>query len=309
MRTGHGTHKLFFLLLGLFVYITLVQPAGQVQDWDMPFQRWDVPYVPTPYEIVDEMLEMAEVTESDILYDLGCGDGRIVITAARRLGTRGYGVDIDPERIQECHTNASAAGVEDQVTFLNQDLFETDFSQASVLTLYLLNSVNMRLRPKILEELKPGTRVVSHDFSMGEWKADQKADLMVDYRIHNVYFWVVPANTSGKWRFNQPSNLPFVPFTLNLQQKFQTIEGHITNRSEVIRLKSADLTGSRIVFSFDRDSQDQAQTLTFEGTVKGHTMEGTLTILSGEKREAFKCQAKRDPKTKRPLDSLVGQDT
>jgi len=309
MRTGHRTHKLYFLFLGLFVYITFVQPAGQVQDWDMPFQRWDVPYVPTPYEIVDEMLEMAEVTEVDILYDLGCGDGRIVITAARRLGTRGYGVDIDPERIQECHTNASAAGVEDQVTFLNQDLFETDFSQASVLTLYLLNSVNMRLRPKILEELKPGTRVVSHDFSMGEWKADQKADLMVDYRIHNVYFWVVPANTSGKWRFNQPSNLPFVPFTLNLQQKFQAIGGHITNRSEVIRLKSADLTGSRIVFSFDRDPQDHAQTLTFEGTVKGHTMEGTLTILSGGESKAFKCQAKRDPKTKRPLDSEVGQGT
>ena len=308
MSSGHRPHKFFYLLVSLFIFITALQPAGQIQDFEMPFQRWDVPYVPTPYEVVDEMLEMAEVTESDILYDLGCGDGRIVITAARRLGTRGYGVDIDPERIQECHSNAESADVQSLVTFLNQDLFETDFSRASVLTLYLLNSVNMRLRPKILAELKPGTRVVSHDFSMGEWKAEQKVDLMVDYRIHNVYFWVVPANASGKWRFSQPSDLPAVPFTLNLQQKFQEIEGHVADRNQVIRLKSADLTGARIAFSFNRDTQDRAQNLSFEGTVKGHTMEGTLTVLSGETNKKFECRAKRDPKTVRPIDSEVGRD-
>ncbi len=308
MNTGDMTRKSFLVFLGLFVYITIVHPAGQVQDWDMPYQKWDVPYVPTPYEVVDAMLEMAGATETDILYDLGCGDGRIVITAAHRLGTRGFGVDIDPERIQECHTNALAADVEDLVTFLNQDLFETDFSQASVLTLYLLNSVNLRLRPKILEELKPGTRVVSHDFSMGKWEADQKADLMVDYRIHNVYFWVVPANASGKWRVNQPASLSSVPFTLNLKQEFQKVEGHVTIQNEVIRLKSSDLSGDRIAFAFDRDAPDSPQTYAFEGRVKGHSMTGTFSIDSGAKRETFEFKAKRDPKTIRPVDSEVGQD-
>ena len=308
MNARHRNRKLFLIILGLFVYITIVHPAGQVQDWDMPYQRWDVPYVPTPYEIVDAMLEMAGVTETDTLFDLGCGDGRIVITAARRLGTRGFGVDIDPERIEECHSNASAADVENLVTFLNQDLFETDFSKASVLTLYLLNSVNLRLRPKILEELKPGTRVVSHDFSMGEWKADQQADLMVDYRIHNVYFWVVPVNASGRWRVNKPAGLSSVPFTLNLEQKFQKIEGHVKIGNEVIRLKSADLTADSIAFAFDRDTPDTAQTYTFEGGVKGHSMIGRLSIDSGTKRETFEFKAARDPKTKRPVDSEVGQD-
>jgi hypothetical protein len=308
MNTRDRTRKLFLIVLGLFIYLTIVHPAWQVQDWDMPYQRWDVPYVPTPYEVVDAMLEMAGVTEADTLFDLGCGDGRIVITAARRLGTRGFGVDIDPERIQECHSNASAADVENLVTFLNQDLFETDFSKASVLTLYLLNSVNLRLRPKILEELKPGTRVVSHDFSMGEWKADQQADLMVDYRIHNVYFWVVPVNASGRWRVNQPAGLSSVPFTLNLEQKFQKVEGHVKIGNEVIRLKSADLTADSIAFAFDRDAPDSAQTYAFEGGVKGHTMTGTLSIDSGTKRETFEFKATRDPKTKRPVDSEVGQD-
>jgi SAM-dependent methyltransferase len=305
MSTAHRNHRLFILLLGMFVFITIIHPAAQIQDFEMPFQRWDVPYVPTPYEVVDEMLEMAEVTETDTLYDLGCGDGRIVITAARRLGTRGYGVDIDPERIRECHANAEAADVGSLVTFLNQDLFETDFSRASVLTLYLLNSVNMRLRPKILAELRPGTRVVSHDFSMGEWRADEQADMMVDYRIHNVYFWVVPANASGKWRFSQPADLPSIPFTLNLEQKFQEVQGHITTRNQVIRLKSAELKGPQIEFSFDEDSQDRAQTFTFAGTVSGHTMEGTLTVLTGEANEEYACRAKRDPKTQRPIDSEV----
>jgi len=308
MNKGDMTRKSFLVFLGLFVYLTIVHPAGQVQDWDMPYQKWDVPYVPTPYEVVDAMLEMAGATDSDILYDLGCGDGRIVITAARTLGIRGFGVDIDPERIQECHTNASAADVEDLVTFLNQDLFETDFSQASVLTLYLLNSVNLRLRPKILEELKPGTRVVSHDFSMGKWEADQKADLMVDYRIHNVYFWVVPANASGKWRVNQPSSLSSVPFTLNLKQEFQKVEGHVTIQNEVIRLKSSDLSGERIAFAFDRDAPGSTQTYAFEGRVKEHSMTGTFSIDSGAKRETFEFKAKRDPKTKRPVDSEVDQD-
>lgn len=148
----------------------------------------DVPYVPTPPEVVDEMLRLAEVGPDDRLYDLGSGDGRIVIAAAERFGTRGIGVDIDPERVEEANANAEAANVTDLVEFREQDLFETDFSDATVVTLYLLSEVNLRLRPRLLQELEPGTRIVSHAFDMGDWEPE--AVVEVDGR--QVYFWTVP---------------------------------------------------------------------------------------------------------------------
>jgi SAM-dependent methyltransferase len=148
----------------------------------------DVPYVPTPETVVDAMLKMAEVGKTDVVYDLGCGDGRIVIAAAQKYGARGVGYDIDPERIKESNENAKKAGVSDRVKFAVQDLFEADFREATVVTLYLLPQVNLRLRPKLLAELKPGTRIVSHAFDMGDWKPDKTAE--VDGRT--IYFWVVP---------------------------------------------------------------------------------------------------------------------
>jgi SAM-dependent methyltransferase len=148
----------------------------------------DVPYVPTPQAVVDEMLKMAEVTKSDVVYDLGCGDGRIVITAAKQFGARGVGIDIDPERIKESNANAVKAGVADRVKFIQQDLFEADFKEATVVTLYLLPTINLKLRPKLWSDLKPGTRVVSHAFDMGDWKPDKTSE--ADGRP--VYFWVIP---------------------------------------------------------------------------------------------------------------------
>jgi ribosomal protein L11 methylase PrmA len=136
------------------------------------------------------MLRMAKVTKNDVVYDLGCGDGRIVIAAAQKHGARGVGIDINPVRVQEAQENARTAGVTDRVKFLTQDLFETDLSEASVVTLYLLPSVNLKLRPKLLKELKPGTRIVSHSFDMGDWKPDSAAE--VDGR--KIYYWVVSDN-------------------------------------------------------------------------------------------------------------------
>ena len=147
----------------------------------------DVPYVPTRQTVVDAMLKMADVKNGDVLYDLGCGDGRIVVTAAKQYGATGTGFDIDPERIAEANENAKSAGVSDKVTFVNANLFETDLSGASVITLYLLPDVNMKLRPKIMA-LKPGTRIVSHAFDMGDWKPD-KVDLVDGATI---YLWTVP---------------------------------------------------------------------------------------------------------------------
>jgi ribosomal protein L11 methylase PrmA len=147
----------------------------------------DVIYVPTPQEVVDAMLQMANVTAKDVVYDLGSGDGRIPITAAQKYGARAIGIDIDPQRIKEASENLAKAGVGDKVKFLNQDLFETDISQATVVTLYLLPSLNLKLMPK-LKQLKPGTRIVSHSFDMGtEWPAEKTQD--VNGRM--IYYWTI----------------------------------------------------------------------------------------------------------------------
>lgn len=148
----------------------------------------DVPYVPTPQKVVDGMLELADVKSGDVVYDLGCGDGRIVITAAKEYGATGIGVDLNPERIKEANANAVEAKVKDKVKFFEGDLFDFDFSKADVLTLYLLPDVNLKLKPKILSEMRPGSRVVSHAFTMGDWEPDEK--ITVDGR--SVYLWTIP---------------------------------------------------------------------------------------------------------------------
>lgn len=152
----------------------------------------DVPYVPTHEMIVDEMLKMGEVKGSDVLYDLGSGDGRIPITAAKRLGTRGVGIDLNPVRIQEANANAAKASMTDKVKFIEGDIFKQDFGEATVLTLYLLPDVNLKLRDKILQ-MKPGTRVVSHNYDMGDWKPEKVKELKTpDDVTHYVYMWRVP---------------------------------------------------------------------------------------------------------------------
>lgn len=156
----------------------------------------DVVYVPTPPEVVDKMLEMAKVGKNDILFDLGSGDGRIPITAAKRFGTRGTGIDIDPERIKEANANAKKEGVSDKVTFLQQDLFKSDFSKATVVTLYLLPELNVKLRPQLFKQLKPGTRIVSHAFDMGDWKPQQTANV----NGRTVYFWTIPKEVPANLR-------------------------------------------------------------------------------------------------------------
>lgn len=152
-----------------------------------PERTPDVIYLPTPPAVVDAMLQLAKVTAGDVVYDLGCGDGRIVIEAAKNRGARGVGIDIDPERIAEANANARAAGVASRVQFRQDDLFQTDFREATVVTLYLLPSLNVKLMPKLQRELKPGTRIVSHEFNMGDWKPDQ----VVKVGPRTIYLWIV----------------------------------------------------------------------------------------------------------------------
>lgn len=172
-------------------------PATTTTPTTQPQERpGDVPYVPTPQAVVDAMLKVAKVGKNDVLYDLGSGDGRIVNTAAQKFGTQGFGIDIDPQRIKEANENAQKAGVTDRVKFVQQDLFKTDFRKATVVTLYLLPEINLRLRPKLLSELKPGTRIVSHAFDMGDWKPDQT--LTVEGKT--IYYWVVPKKVPANLR-------------------------------------------------------------------------------------------------------------
>ncbi len=174
------------MLRGLAVFaLGLAFAAAQAQTAP---RAPDVPFVPTSEEVVAGMLQLAGVRRGDVVYDLGCGDGRIVIAAAKRHGARGVGIDIDPERVAEAARNARAAKVSDRVRFLNQDLFESDISAATVVTLYLLPRLNQRLRPKLLAELKPGTRVVSHAFDMGDWKPDRVARVGTT----TIYLWRIP---------------------------------------------------------------------------------------------------------------------
>lgn len=180
--------KIFVLAIAL-VAVGVIQttPAAQTQA---PLRSPDVIYVPTPQSVVDAMLKLAKVGKNDVVYDLGCGDGRIVITAAKQFGARGVGIDIDPKRIAESNANAVTAGVTDRVTFKHTDIFadSTNLSEATVVTLYLLPSLNVKLLPKLLRELRPGTRIVSNSFDMGDWKAEQ--ELEVESRT--IYLWTVP---------------------------------------------------------------------------------------------------------------------
>ena len=176
------TVRRFSLVLVLVIAVAAPSSAQQ------PLRPPDVIFVPTPQEVVDAMLKLAKVTKNDVVYDLGSGDGRIPITAARTYGARGVGIDIDPVRIKEANENLKQSGVGDKVRFIQGDLFEQDLSKATVITLYLLPALNLKLRPKLLK-LKPGTRIVSHDFDMGDWKPDKQ----VKVGTRNVYFWTVPA--------------------------------------------------------------------------------------------------------------------
>lgn len=195
----------------------------------MPAGAKDVPYVPTPQAVVDAMLDMAKVKSTDTIIDLGSGDGRIVITAAQKFGAKGFGVDIDPERVAESKENARAAGVSAMVDFRQADLFKTDISKADVLTMYLLPQVNLRLRPVILDTLKPGTRVVSHAFDMGDWEPDQRRDV----EGKQIFHWVVPAKVGGTWRVTEGGRTQTVTLTQTYQMLAGAGEGGTTAKGRV----------------------------------------------------------------------------
>ena len=220
--------------------------------------KLDAPYVATDYEVVDAMLALAQVRPDDDVVDLGSGDGRILIAAARSHGARGLGVDIDPARIREAEANARAARVTDRVQFRREDLFATPLRDADVVTLYLTQEVNLRLRPRILAEMRPGTRVVSHDYDMGDWRADQRQRIGDD----NIYLWIVPARVAGRWILTSAGNRA----TLDLQQRYQNLDGRVTVGGASSRVEQGQVTGDLIRFIANVGEGRQV----FEGRVEGN---------------------------------------
>jgi SAM-dependent methyltransferase len=295
--------------LGIFVLaglLTLASPSS-LQEFPWPhFKGFDVPFVPTPTEVVDEMLRLADVKAGDVLYDLGCGDGRIVIAAAKRFGTRAVGIDIDPVRISESNDNAAIAGVAGKVRFIQQNLFEADFGDATVVTMYLLTSVNRRLRPKLLAELKPGTRLVSHSFDMGDWRPDETSVVTTSFDDQRaVYYWVVPANLTGKWEWDLADGPRNRHYTLQTTQQFQVVTASGTTGDWPLNINDIELAGDVIKFRADAEADGKMVSFLYEGKVQGHTIAGTVKPADNPKAPAVKWKAARDPKTAEPLDKDI----
>jgi precorrin-6B methylase 2 len=248
------------LLLALCVSLTPVLAHAQAAATQKPYEPQvgqagkDVVWVPTPQALVDKMLDMAKATPQDFVMDLGSGDGRTVITAAKR-GIRAMGVEYNPEMVELSKKNAAAAGVTDKATFVKADLFETDFSKASVITMFLLPTINMKLRPKILD-LKPGTRIVSNSFTMEDWEADQVESITDCTSWCTAHLWIVPAKVAGTWALPQGE--------LKLTQTFQKIDGTLGPT----KISNGRLNGEDITF--------EVGGLKYSGKVNGNSMKGTL---------------------------------
>ena len=246
----------------------------------------DAPFVPSPQVVVDEMLRAANVGPQDVLYDLGSGDGRIVITAARKFGARGVGVELDEHLVIQSEEGARQAGVEQRVKFLQQDLFKTDLGEATVITMYLLPNVNRRLRPHLLN-LKPGTRIVAHDFDLDEWKPDQVTTIR-----KNVFLWIVPAKVGGRWVARVPLPGGMRNFVIDFRQMFQAIDGVARVEGQQAQMWEARLRGDRISFVIvDGDDRDHEASLYFEGRVAGNVMEGEIRRGVGNAQSTIKWQA------------------
>ena len=232
-----------------------------------PLHGPDILYVGTPTPVAVEMLKAAGVTPADVVYDLGSGDGRLVIAAARDFGARGVGVEIDAPLVQESREAAARAGVSERAIFLWQDLFATDISEATVVTLYLRDDVNLRLRPKLLRELRPGTRVVSHDFGMAEWQPQRVLRARGPEREHTIYFWLVPAEVSGTWEVTlRPAVGAAGEATLRLRQRLVTLEGDLQLADVRMPISAGHVSGDEVTFT--------AADRVWRGRIRGDTASG-----------------------------------
>lgn len=249
-------------------------------------QRPDVPYVPTPASVVEAMLDLAGVNAEDYLIDLGSGDGRIVLTAVGKRGARGTGVELNPALVADAKREAGRLGIAGRANFVDANIYVFDFSAASVLTMYLLPSINLDLRPRILN-LKPGTRVVSHDFDMGKWRPDVRREVSVPNKsygppLSQVYLWTVPANVAGKWEWSLAGGRVDASF----RQTFQQVAAEATLERAPVALGNVRLQGDALAFSLEVDAGGRRQAYEFSGRVSGDRITGSYsTGAAGETRQ------------------------
>jgi hypothetical protein len=263
MTAWHGARQglLVLIVSAMAVCAHAQAPAAQEFTPSVGQSGKDVVWVPSPQALVDKMLDMAKVTPADFVMDLGSGDGRTVITAAKR-GTRAMGIEYNPDMVALSRRNAAAAGVGDRATFVQADIFQSDFSRATVITLFLLTDLNLKLRPTLLS-LKPGLRVVSNTFRMGEWEPDQSFELGCDTYC-TAYLWIVPARVQGKWQLAQVQG---GKGELTLNQEFQKITGTLKTGSASVQISGGRLSGDEISFV--------AGGAEYHGRVNDRVMEGT----------------------------------
>lgn len=280
MSVSSGLH---FLSIALFTSFTtasaLAQPAGGTYEPQMGQSGKDVIWIPTPDAMVDRMLRMANVGKDDVVVDLGSGDGKIAIAAARNLGARALGLEYNPDMVELSRRRAREAGVADKVEFRQADIFASDFSNATVVTMYLLPALNLKLRP-ILMRMKPGTRLASHSFDMASWAPDETS------RVGSArgYLWIVPANVQGTWNVSGGATLPQ---TLSIEQQFQKISGEATFGNLGASLQDARVRGDQVSFSV-RDSQGRLHH--FAGRASGNRISGTVQSAGATGRVNFEAQ-------------------
>ena len=244
----------------------------------------DTPYVQTPQNVVDKMLELARVGPKDYVIDLGSGDGRMIITAAKKHGARGFGVDLDRRPVVLSNRNAAKAGVTSRAVFYERDIYATDLSPASVVTIYLLPEVNLMMRPRLLKMLAPGSRVVSHDYDMGEWTPDVALTMDAPGKTvgrdakSKVFYWTVPGKASGRWSWQLPIDGKPRGFELVLNQNFQKIEGTLTSGGRAVKLENARLDGENISFSATLDTAGTETRYAFSGRLFNHAITGEARV-------------------------------
>jgi SAM-dependent methyltransferase len=245
-------------------------------------QRPDVPYVPTPWNVVEAMLDAAKVNADDYLIDLGSGDGRLVITAATRRGARATGVELNPNLVTTANSEAARNNIRAKVDFVNANLYAFDFTRATVLTMYLLPNINLDLRPRILSGLKPGTRIVSHDFDMGRWRPDVQREVPVPDKpygppVSQVYLWYVPAHVAGKWQWRLAAGDAVIQ-EVTFRQTFQQLTGDAALQGGKAAVEGAKLQGDAIAFTLlhDGDGAGRPRAYQFSGRVDGDKIAGTV---------------------------------
>jgi len=262
----------------LFLLAALLARAGALSSQDTGTVH-DTPYVPSPRATVSEMLRLAGAGPTDTVYDLGSGDGRVVIAAAKEFGARAVGVEIDPKLVAQSRAAATRAGVADQVRFLQQDLFATDLAEASVVTLYLAPNLNLKLRPALLR-LRPGTRIVAHGADLGDWRPDRKTSIRKD-----VFLWIVPAQVAGRWRASVGAASRARSLEIEFAQRYQELSGRAWLEGVPAQVWEARLSAERLSFVIvDAVDREDEAGLYFEGRVSGGTIEGTVTRGAGSGR-------------------------